>query len=163
MNPAKFTGTPKKMYQDDPQRRYGGLTSNMGKVKPATGSGTATLRPTTGAPSSKPKTKSENKKTNKLASDRYTAMAAAYGNKPSGNKPSGNKPSGNKPSGNKPIATPASVKGYRVKSGDTLWDIAQKNNTTLTTIYKLNPELKKRRDAGKVDIFANTLVRLPKK
>lgn len=154
--PAKVTGTPNSKpglipKTVDKNRIYGGLTSNMGKDKGKSVS----------APTAKPK--GGNKKTNKLASDRYTAMAAAYGNKPGiVSKPSG----GSKPSGNKPSVKPTSpmgVKGYRVKKGDTLWDIAQRNNTTLNTIYKLNPEIKKRKDAGKVDIFANTLVRLPKK
>lgn len=65
----------------------------------------------------------------------------------------GSRPSGSKPSGS----------GYRVKAGDTLWDIAQKNNTTVAAIYAANPELKKRKDAGKNVIFRNTLVRIPKK
>jgi LysM repeat protein len=128
----------------DKSRLAGGLTSNMSKDS-VTGKGKT----------AKPKAKSDNKKTNALSSARYTAMANAYG------KPANPSVKPTPPSTTTPA--PSAVKGYRVKKGDTLYDIARKNNTTLSTIYKLNPTIKKRKDAGKVDIFANTLVRLPKK
>ena len=63
----------------------------------------------------------------------------------------------------KPAAPKKDYKGYRVKSGDTMWDIAKDNGVTLEQLYKANPIIAKRTASGKVDIFANSLVRIPKK
>lgn len=52
-------------------------------------------------------------------------------------------------------------KVYTVKSGDSLWAIAQKNNTTVSAILKANPTIAKRRESGKVDIFSGSKVKLP--
>lgn len=58
--------------------------------------------------------------------------------------------------------TPSSGSVHVVKRGDTLWDIAQANNTTVSTLLKLNPTIAKRKADGKVDIFSGSKVRLPK-
>lgn len=63
----------------------------------------------------------------------------------------------------KPSAPKKDYKGYRVKRGDTMWDIAKDNGVTLEQLYKANPIIAKRTAEGKVDIFANTLVKIPKK
>lgn len=57
--------------------------------------------------------------------------------------------------------TPMSGNVHVVKSGDTLWDIAQANKTTVKTLLALNPIIAKRKKAGKVDIFSGSKVRLP--
>lgn len=53
------------------------------------------------------------------------------------------------------------AKVVTVKSGDTLYDIAKKNNTTVAAIYKVNPILAKRKADGKGVIFSGSKVRLP--
>lgn len=55
------------------------------------------------------------------------------------------------------------VRNVRVKSGDTLSGIAKSNKTTVAALYKANPSLAKRKAEGKVEIFANTLIKLPGK
>lgn len=57
----------------------------------------------------------------------------------------------------------AASRSVTVKRGDTLWDIAQAHGTTLSALYKANPELAKRKAAGKTTIFSGTKVRIPKK
>lgn len=52
---------------------------------------------------------------------------------------------------------------YTVKSGDNLWNIAKSNKTTVSAILKANPTIAKRREAGKVDIFSGSKVRIPGK
>jgi len=52
---------------------------------------------------------------------------------------------------------------YTVKHGDTLWDIAGAHNTSVSKILDVNPIIKKRKETGKVSIFAGTKVRIPKK
>lgn len=49
-----------------------------------------------------------------------------------------------------------------VKRGDTLWGIAQKNNTTVSALLKANPTIAKRKAEGKVTIFSGSKVRIPK-
>ena len=58
--------------------------------------------------------------------------------------------------------TGASKGVYTVKSGDNLWNIARANKTTVSAILKANPIIAKRREAGKVDIFSGSKVRIPK-
>lgn len=52
---------------------------------------------------------------------------------------------------------------HTVKKGDTLWDIAQANNTTVSALLKANPIIAKRKEAGKVTIFSGSKVRIPGK
>ena len=86
------------------------------------------------------------------ASDaRATAMSKQY----AGKKPSGK--------GANRTSTPMTGKVVRVKRGDTLYGIAQKNNTTVSALYKANPALAKRKAAGRTVIYSNTAVRVPRK
>lgn len=55
-----------------------------------------------------------------------------------------------------------SSKSYTVKKGDSLWAIAQANNTTVSALMKANPTLAKRKAAGKTTIFSGSKVRIPK-
>lgn len=52
-------------------------------------------------------------------------------------------------------------KVYTVKSGDNLSKIAQKHGTTVAALLKANPTIAKRREAGKVDIFSGSKVKVP--
>jgi LysM repeat protein len=142
--------------------------SKVKGVKPVTG--TAQLK-SAGAKSS---SKASVKKGNQLAGQRYQAQAEALRGKKAEQarwdakgkayapavKPS------TKPSTGSSSGTTTNKKGQTVvtiKRGDTLWDIAQKNKTTVDAIYKANPFLMERKKAGKVQIFSGTTIRLPKK
>lgn len=59
--------------------------------------------------------------------------------------------------------TGATGGSYTVKSGDNLWDIAQRNKTTVSALLKANPTIAQRRKAGKVDIYSGSKVRIPGK
>ena len=63
---------------------------------------------------------------------------------------------------NRPSA-PMTGRAVRVQRGGTMWDIAQKNKTTVSALYKANPELARRKAAGKTVIYRNTLVKIPGK
>lgn len=52
---------------------------------------------------------------------------------------------------------------YTVKKGDSLWQIAQDNKTTVSALLKANPELAKRKAAGKTTIYSGSKVRIPGK
>lgn len=52
---------------------------------------------------------------------------------------------------------------HTVKKGDTLWDIAQANKTTVSALLKANPTIAKRKEAGKVTIYSGSKVRIPGK
>ena len=52
---------------------------------------------------------------------------------------------------------------HTVKKGDTLWDIAQANKTTVSALLRANPTIAKRKEAGKVTIFSGSKVRIPGK
>lgn len=58
--------------------------------------------------------------------------------------------------------TPSGASTHVVKRGDTLWDIAQANNTTVSTLLKLNPQIAQRKAEGKTTIFSGSKVRIPK-
>lgn len=63
-----------------------------------------------------------------------------------------------------PTGAAANIRAtYTVKHGDTLWDIAGAHNTSVSKLLEVNPIIKKRKDTGKVSIFAGTKVRIPKK
>ena len=62
----------------------------------------------------------------------------------------------------KPTGSTQSRSVHTVKRGDTLWDIAQKNNTTVSALLKANPTIAQRKAAGKVTIFSGSKVRIPK-
>ena len=51
---------------------------------------------------------------------------------------------------------------YTVKSGDNLWNIAQANKTTVSSLLKANPVIAERIKNKKVDIFSGSKVRIPK-
>ena len=53
---------------------------------------------------------------------------------------------------------PETAKQYTIRAGDTLWDIAQKEKTTVGAILALNPEIK---DASR--IYPGQVIRLPGK
>lgn len=61
-------------------------------------------------------------------------------------------------------AAPTAAKSgtHAVSKGDTLWAIAKANNTSVDAILKVNPELAKRKAAGKTMLFTGTKVRIPK-
>lgn len=52
---------------------------------------------------------------------------------------------------------------HTVKKGDSLWAIAQANNTTVSALLKANPAIAKRKAAGKTTIFSGSKVRIPGK
>lgn len=94
------------------------------------------------------------------AANASSIVASKSNSKPSTTKGGKNTPA--KPT-NGSKAPSGAVKGtYTVKSGDSLWKIAQKSNTTVSSLLKANPAIAKRREAGKVDIFSGSKVRIPK-
>lgn len=55
----------------------------------------------------------------------------------------------------KPAVLGSSIEGHLVKAGDTLWGIAQENNTTVSALEKLNPGI----DASALEIGSNIIVK----
>lgn len=81
-------------------------------------------------------------------------------------RPKANRPSFGKTATtvNRPSSAVSAAKGvHSVAKGDSLWAIAKSNNTTVDAILKVNPELAKRKAAGKTVLFSGTKVRIPKK
>lgn len=52
---------------------------------------------------------------------------------------------------------------YTVKKGDSLWAIAKANKTSVDALLKANPEIAKRKAAGKTTIYSGSKVRIPGK
>lgn len=71
---------------------------------------------------------------------------------------------GSKTSQNRSVARLGATGGtHTVKRGDTLWDIAQSNKTTVSALLKANPVIAERRKAGKTSIYSGSKVRIPGK
>lgn len=155
--------------------------ANIAKGGATPGQRAATLAATVVGPAVYSKAKSmkeaNDKKTVRVPSSSVARSEKALGQR-LGNRPAPKKPvmpskradSGDSARTPKPLtkaqqnaATGRLGASHTVKKGDTLWDIAQKNNTTVAALLKANPTIAKRKAAGKTTIFSGTKVRIPGK